>query len=177
MSVDNESDKNPHVDLTQRNDEKGSADEGDERAFADASIKMNERTIIRAEKDGYWADYEFDPLWSADGSLFTLRSSRYRAKDNGRTSGNLHARIIGLSEPSWTELNNDNAVQDGAWRGAATVITTRSFKPDHSVTVGFYYIYDRNNVPDVHMYGYKDFPFLPQVPIIDPVQNVLEKNL
>lgn len=176
MSVDNESDKNPHVDLTQRNDEKGSADEGDERAFADASIKMNERTIIRAEKDGYWADYEFDPLWSADGSLFTLRSSRYRAKDNGRTSGNLHAKIIGLSEPSWTELNNDNAVQDGVWRGAATVITTRSFKPDHSVTVGFYYIYDRNNVPDVHMYGYKDFPFLPQVPIIDPVQNVLEKT-
>ncbi|QGA51773.1 hypothetical protein [Pseudomonas brassicacearum] len=166
MSVDNESDKHPSADVMQGNGEEDDIDGGDERA------RMNGRTIIRATKDGYWADYELDHTWSADGSTFTLRSSRYRAADNGRTSGNAFAKVITLVDPEWTALTGDDAVQDEQWRGLAKVITVNSYKPDHSVTVGFYFIYDRRGVEDVHMYGYKDFPFVPQAPVINSIQNV-----
>lgn len=176
MIVDDESDKNSPADITQGNDAKGSPDEGGEQAFVDAVIEVNEPTEMVAVNVLYWAILEVYPIWAVDGSIFTLQVSRYRAEDNGRTSGNILVKVIGSSESSWMELNNDDAIQDGRWHALVRVIPITDFAPNRSVTVVFHYIYDRKNTSDVHMDVYKEFPFVPLSPVISPIQNVTARQ-
>ncbi|PCR97823.1 hypothetical protein CP336_04420 [Pseudomonas fluorescens] len=125
---------------------------------------------IYAEKDGYWAYLRVEYSYHEDGRSLTCNATHYKAKSNGRTSGNvwMHVALTG-SEWNPTELTNDNARQTGNWE---PISGGKSIPADtKSVTIGFGYMYDRADVSDVWLTGSLTVHFKPHSPSINPIKN------
>lgn len=142
-------------------------------SFIQSDEVLEERQEIRAYKNvagtAYWCSLEFYSEFTADGSQFKCRTSRYNAKANGQKKGNLYVRAS--SQNTWDRTWNDIGNQDGNWNGLEATGWINS--PSGSATVYFWYNYDRNGVPDVEMDVDIVLTFKPATPVItSPSGNV-----
>lgn len=104
---------------------------------------------IHAEKGRYWAELEVEYWWSLGGETFTVKTMRYRAANNGRRKGNIHLAIHSASSSGWNELNDDDAVQDGAWRSLVRQYSVRG--NSSNAEIEFSFIYDIANSDDENL--------------------------
>ena len=111
-------------------------------SFIQSDEVLEERQEIRAYKTvagtAYWCSLEFFSEFTADGSQFKCRTSRYNAKANGGTKGNLYVRAS--SQNTWDFTWNDIGNQNGQWNTLEATGWINS--PSGSATVYFKYIYD-----------------------------------
>ncbi|MDD0970772.1 MULTISPECIES: hypothetical protein [Pseudomonas] len=135
-------------------------------SFIQSDEVLEERQEIRAYRNyggtGYWCSLEFFSEFTADGSQFKCRTSRYNAKDNGEKKGNLYVRAS--SQNTWDRTWNDIGNQNGQWNPLEATGSVNS--PNGSATVYFKYIYDRSGVEDVEMEVDIVLTFKPATPVI-----------
>ena len=142
-------------------------------SFIQSDEVLEERQEIRAYKTvagtAYWCSLEFFSEFTADGSQFKCRTSRYNAKANGGTKGNLYVRAS--SQNTWDFTWNDIGNQNGQWNTLEATGWINS--PSGSATVYFKYIYDRSGASDVEMDVDIVLTFKPTTPVIkSPSGNV-----
>ncbi|WP_431481377.1 hypothetical protein [Pseudomonas thivervalensis] len=150
-------------DNSEQDDPKAASQEVSHQQSVTETGEARGTEIIRAAKDGYWADLEVEYTWSANGLLFTVKTLQFRASSNGRTSGNIKLGLVSADDTGWDELTK-RATQDGKWH---SFVNTRSVAGDaKDAVIHFNFIYDRDNVKDVNMTGQKKVAFAAGSPII-----------
>ncbi|WP_148053154.1 hypothetical protein [Pseudomonas brassicacearum] len=139
-------------------------DDGGELSESRANI------TIRAAESSYWADLEVEYTWSNDGRSLSVKTLRYRAKDNGRKKGNIKLKLVSKGNTGWDQLLNDKGVQDGQWH---SFVHTRSVEGNvKGAFIHFNFIYDRDDVKDVNMTGDVTTLYRPLAPYINQPEDV-----
>jgi hypothetical protein len=126
-------------------------------------------TVIRAEKDGHWADLELSYEWAKDGSSFNVVTTRYRAQNNDRRSGNIKLKLVSRGDTGWNELNNDDGIQDGQWHAFFGYFLRVDGNQD-TATIHFNWIFDNDNDSDTNMTGAETTLFTPLTPYFENKQ-------
>jgi hypothetical protein len=132
--------------------------------------------IIRATKDGYWADLEVEYTWFPTGRLFTVETQRYRASGNGRNKGDIKLGLVsdGAGDTGWKLLTED-ATQDDDWHEFVRTLSVAGNAKD--AVIHFNFIYDRKGVGDVNMTGQVRVEHVVPAPFIDPIRNVSARSV
>jgi hypothetical protein len=108
-------------------------------SFIQSDEVLEERQEIRAYKTvagtAYWCSLEFFSEFTADGSQFKCRTSRYNAKANGGTKGNLYVRASSQNtwDFTWNDIGNQNRwkLPGGLiHRAGAPLFTSNTFMTD-----------------------------------------------
>ncbi|WP_460164335.1 hypothetical protein [Pseudomonas sp. S2_F03] len=122
--------------------------------------------VLRVSKSDYWAELEVEWSFNASGNSFTCYAKRYRAYDNGRSSGNVYLSFRSAGQWGYFELSNDDATQDGKWH----TVSSGGYVTGNSdfAWLSFKYIYDRSGTSDVEMEVHNQILYAPPAPIIPP---------
>ncbi|MDI3396804.1 hypothetical protein QLG12_01130 [Pseudomonas sp. V88_4] len=104
-----------------------------------------ETKILRAEKDGYWAEIEVSTIWEVDGTSFDCRVTRYRTKSSnagldGKLYFSLHQEPRG-STSGYSE-SVGRASQYGQWSNldwkAVIPTTTKKARIDFTFVYSYF---------------------------------------
>ncbi|TWC20445.1 MULTISPECIES: hypothetical protein [unclassified Pseudomonas] len=127
------------------------------------------RTLRASSGAAYWAELELNYIWSGNGKTFTVETMRFRAADNGRTSGNIKLGLVSAGDTGWDELET-RATQDGQWH---TFVKSRfvAGNVDHAI-IHFNFIYDRAGTGDKNMTTQERVEYVIPKPSINPIRNV-----
>lgn len=150
--------------------------ENDEKPSPDGAVDdkpgLTTLLTLRAYEGDYWADLDLECTYSPSGDTFTCQAKRYRARNNGVSSGNVLLEFSEVGHWGETQLTG-SATQNGNWHdisGGGTVTA----RPYYAM-VKFHYIYDRSGVSDVHLRSSNVVFFVPQPPQIDPIGIVTQR--
>ncbi|MEN2393424.1 hypothetical protein [Pseudomonas halotolerans] len=132
------------------------------------------KKIIRATKDGYWADLEVEYTWSPNGRLFTVETQRFRASGNGRNEGDIKLGLVSENDTGW-KLLTEHATQDDDWHTFVHSLSVAGNAQDG--VIHFNFIYDRKGVGDVNMTGQVRVEHVVPAPFIDPIRNVSARSV
>lgn len=109
---------------------------------------------IRASGSDAWAEIELEYSWSSTGTLFSIRTKRVRAADNGRSKGNIKLALVSAVDTGWKEMNDDDGVQNGQWYTFDTTLSVAGNNKE--ATIHFNWIYDQAFPrKDINMTGQK----------------------
>ncbi|MCG6573536.1 hypothetical protein EGM97_02305 [Pseudomonas sp. AF32] len=119
--------------------------------------KSGKLITIRAAIGSDYADLEVECGWTSSGNVFYVDTKRYRARNNGRSKGNIKVKLISKGDTDWMVLNNDDGVQDGKWHVLAKQLTVQGNAS--SAIIHFNWIYDVQGYTDPNMTGQATVPF------------------
>jgi hypothetical protein len=118
--------------------------------------------VIVSARNDYWAELKVRYTWNANGTLFSVTVLQYRAGSNGRNSGNVEMGLISKGRVDYKEITG-SAKQDGQWHDLPYSL---SVEGDAKVAhINFHYIYDRDDVKDIELWGNASLCFRPPAPV------------
>jgi hypothetical protein len=121
-----------------------------------------ETHVLHAQEGQYWAQLRVSYAYSANGSSFTCKVLEYRALKNYRYNGNVLFYLSLVSGQGNVIELTDKAHQTEIWNELHYEESISANRRD--VTVGFDFIYDRQDVSDPTLKTYKVASYRPPPP-------------
>jgi hypothetical protein len=128
-----------------------------------------ETHVLHAQEGQYWAELRVSYAYSASGSSFTCKVLEYRALNNYRYNGNVLFYLSLVSGQGNVIELTDQAHQTEMWNELPYEESISANRRD--VTVGFDFIYDRQDVSDPTLKTYKVVSYRPPPPSMNKMGN------
>lgn len=128
-----------------------------------------ETHVLHAQEGQYWAELRVSYAYSASGSSFTCKVLEYRALNNYRYNGNVLFYLSLVSGQGNVIELTDKAHQTEIWNELHYEESISANRRD--VTVGFDFIYDRQDVSDPTLKTYKVVSYRPPPPSMNIMGN------
>ncbi|WP_123593690.1 hypothetical protein [Pseudomonas fluorescens] len=128
-----------------------------------------ETHVLHAQEGQYWAELRVSYAYSASGSSFTCKVLEYRALNNYRYNGNVLFYLSLVSGQGNVIELTDKAHQTEIWNELHYEESISANRRD--VTVGFDFIYDRQDVSDPTLKTYKVVSYRPPPPSMNKMGN------
>ncbi|WP_077574309.1 hypothetical protein [Pseudomonas koreensis] len=128
-----------------------------------------ETHVLHAQEGQYWAELRVSYAYSASGSSFTCKVLEYRALNNYRYNGNVLFYLSLVSGQGNVIELTDQAHQTEIWNELHYEESISANRRD--VTVGFDFIYDRQDASDPTLKTYKIVSYRPPPPSMNIMGN------